>query len=64
MKTDNLILIIIAISFLGFIVGLVGKNTGNARKKTLKKEEFYKYLMAISVIVMLVLAFIYNFLSF
>lgn len=62
MKLEDILLVFIGISFLGFIVGLVAKNTNNARKKSFKREGLYTYLMAISVIIMLVLAVIYNFL--
>jgi hypothetical protein len=62
MKLDfeNILLLLIALGFLGFMVGLVGRNTGNSKKKTLRGESFYKYLTSISVIVLLLAAFLYS----
>jgi lysylphosphatidylglycerol synthetase-like protein (DUF2156 family) len=63
MSKEIILLVFIGISFLGFIIGLVGKTINNPNRKTFKKEGFYKILMAVSVIIMLILAVIYNFLS-
>jgi len=62
MKLDfeNILLLLIALGFLGFMVGLVGRNTGNSKKKTLRGESVYKYLTSISVIVLLIAAFLYS----
>jgi uncharacterized membrane protein YsdA (DUF1294 family) len=59
MKT--LLLVVIGIAFLGFMGSLVARNTGNHKKKTLRRESFYNYLGAVSLIVMLLLAIIYKF---
>jgi hypothetical protein len=58
MKT--FVLSVIGIAFLGFIVSLVARNTGNHKKKTLHREDFYKYLGAVSLIVLLLMAILYN----
>ncbi len=60
---DTILLLLIAASFLGFMAGLIGRNTGNARKKTLRREVVYKYLTSISVIILLISAFLYSILS-
>ena len=60
LNLENILLLLIALSFLGFMTGLVGRNTGNARKKTLRREVIYKYLTSVSVIILLVCAFLYS----
>lgn len=60
MNAENLILAGIGISFLGFLTGLVARNTNNSKKKSLRREDFFKYLSAVSVILLLILAVLYN----
>jgi len=50
----------IGISFLGFIISLVARNTNNHKKKSFRNESFYAYLSAVSIIIMLTLAILYN----
>ena len=54
------LLIMIGISFLGFIISLVARNTNNHKKKSFRNESFYAYLSAVSIIIMLTLAILYN----
>ena len=60
MNSETWMLMGIGLSFLGFMTGLVGKNIRNHQKRTFKSEGFYTYLTAVSVIVMVVLAFLYT----
>jgi hypothetical protein len=60
MKGETIILVLIGLSFLGFISGLVARNTGHQKKQTLRGDTFYKYLTAVSVIAFLLLAFLYQ----
>jgi hypothetical protein len=60
MTFEKILLALIAISFLGFMAGLIGKNTGNHKKKTLRSTEVYSYILAVSVIALLLAAVIYS----
>ena len=60
MNFERILLVLIALGFLGFMSGLIGKNTGNHKKKTLRSETVYNYLTSISVIVLLLAAVIYS----
>lgn len=60
LSLENILLIIIAVGFIGFMTGLVARNTGNARKKTLKYESAYKYLTGVSVSLLLLSALLYS----
>ncbi|MEI6576856.1 MAG: hypothetical protein WCO63_11835 [Bacteroidota bacterium] len=57
---ETFILVLIAFSFIGFIISLVYKNINNDKKKSFRYEEFFKYLGAASVIALLALAFLYK----
>lgn len=56
----HILLVCIGISFLGFVASLVARNTNNHKKKSLKYESLYHYLSAVSIIIMLILAILYN----
>ncbi len=60
MNFEKSLLIVIALSFIGFIIGLIGKNLGNHKKKTLRSEDVYKYIISTSVIVLLLSAVLYS----
>ncbi|HRY32942.1 MAG TPA: hypothetical protein P5531_08230 [Bacteroidales bacterium] len=60
MSTETLILFFIGLSLAGFVAGLVWQNTGNAKKKSFKGSTGAKYLTAVSLIAMILLAVLYS----
>ncbi len=60
MKT--VMLVLIGLSFLGFIVGLAGKSVA-VKKKTLKKSEIYNRITILFLILMFAFAITYSFVN-
>lgn len=58
MKT--FIIVLIGLAFTGFIVGLAGQARA-VKKKCIKKNNFYKKVTAISLVLMFVFAAVYRF---
>ena len=54
------LIILVGLSVLGFVTGLIGKNIA-LNKKSIKKNDFFNKLTAVSVVLMFVFAIIYHF---
>ena len=57
---ETILIILVGISFAGFILGLAGKSRG-VTKKSIKKSDFYQKVTVVSIILMFVFAIIYRF---
>ncbi|NOX48596.1 MAG: hypothetical protein GXO89_16635 [Chlorobi bacterium] len=60
MKT--LLIILVGFAVLGFATGLVGKSIA-LNKKSLRKNEFFNKLTAVSIVMMFIFAILYHFLT-
>ncbi len=57
---ETALIILVGFSVLGFVIGLIGKSIA-LNKKSMKKNEFFNKLTAVSVVLMFVFAIIYHF---
>ncbi len=60
MSDETILLSFIGLSFAGFVTGLVWQNTGNAKKKSFRGNTGAKFLTAVSLIAMILLAVLYS----
>lgn len=59
---QTLLIILIGLSFAGFIAGLAGKSVA-VKKKSLKKSEFYSRITILFLLLMFAFAITYSFLN-
>ena len=59
---QTLLIILIGLSFAGFIIGLAGKSVA-VKKKSLKKSEFYNWITILFLILMFAFAITYSFVN-
>jgi len=57
---ETTLIILVGFSVLGFVIGLIGKSIA-LNKKSMKKNEFFNKLTAVSVVLMFLFAIIYHF---
>jgi hypothetical protein len=59
---QTLLIILVGLSVLGFVTGLIGKSIA-LNKKSLRKNEFFNKLTAVSIVLMFIFAILYHFLT-
>ena len=59
---QTLLIILVGLSVLGFVTGLIGKSIA-LNKKSLRKNEFFNKLTAVSIVLMFISAILYHFLT-
>jgi hypothetical protein len=56
---EVILLVLVAISFVGFLAGLAGKSRA-VNKKSFRKNELYQRITIVSLVIMLTAAVIYS----
>lgn len=59
---ETLLIILVGLSVFGFVTGLIGKSIA-LNKKSLRKNEFFNKLTAVSIVLMFIFAILYHFLT-